>query len=115
MFFRDSTRERKVKSEDRSPEIFIVFECLESLLEAYTQTTRTDICVVCVRDDMFSCFNHSYRRYRLLTYMALLQTRVNNGDSKWWLNRAKGQATMMEKAILGSYFWKLMLRINRNR
>ena len=77
---------------------------MKSLLEAYTQTKRTDICVVCVRDDMFSGFNHSYRRYKLLTYMALLQTRVSNGDSKWRLNRAKGQATTMEKAILGSYF-----------
>ena len=35
--------------------------------------------------------------------------------SRWRLNWAKGQATAMEKAILGVYFWKLMLRINRNR
>ena len=47
--------------------------------------------------------------------MALLRTRVNNRDSKWRLNRAKGQATVMEKGILAAYFWKLMLRINSNR
>ena len=35
--------------------------------------------------------------------------------SRWRLNRAKDQATAMEKAILGTYVLKLMLRINRNR
>ena len=40
--------------------------------------------------------------HRLLTcHRTLLRTRVNNGDSKWRLNREKGQATVMEKAILG--------------
>ena len=36
-------------------------------------------------------------------------------NSRWRLNRANRQATAMEKAILGAYFWKLMLPINRNR
>ena len=36
-------------------------------------------------------------------------------NSRWRLNQAKGQATAMEKAILGTYIWKLMFRINRNR
>ena len=37
--------------------------------------------------------NHRYRRYRLLTcYMALLQTHVNNGDSKWQLLQGKSSS-----------------------
>ena len=55
-------------------------------------------------------------RYRLLIcYMALLQTRVNNGDSKWRLNKAKAQVTTMGKIFVGACFGKLMLRMNRNR
>lgn len=51
--------------------------------------------------------------FRLMQYlyMALLQTRVNNGDSKWRLNRAKPLVTTLGKTFLGDYFWKVMLRI----
>ena len=31
-------------------------------------------------------------------------------NSRWRLNRAKGQATAMDKVILGAYFWKMMRR-----
>ena len=34
-------------------------------------------------------------------------------NSRWRLNWEKGQAAAMDEAILGAYFWKLML--NRNR
>ena len=58
-----------------------------------------------------ACY-HRYNRHRLLTHSADV-SKIKN--SRWRLNRAKGQATVMEKAILGTYFWKLMFRIYRNR
>ena len=59
---------------------------------------------------------HRHRRNRLLTcYVALLRTRVNNGDSKWRFNRAKTQVTTMGKTFVGACFGKQILRINRNR
>ena len=48
-------------------------------------------CLSCFLLPLWHAFSHRFRRHGLLTcYMALLRTRVNNGDSKWRLNvRAK--------------------------
>ena len=51
--------------------------------------------------------NHRYRRYRLLTcYIALSQTHVNNGDSKWRLLQGKSSSDHNGKSHCRHLFWE---------